>query len=68
MALWAFVRTSQKDSFRRIAVAVAECSSSDVTYDLSLLGSVVAAVGGSASLVATSGGSHVLADTYGEFL
>ena len=33
-----------------------------------MLGSVVAAVGGSASLVALSGGSHVLADTYGEYL
>ena len=33
-----------------------------------MLGSVVAAVGGSASLVAVFGGSHVLADTYGEYL
>ena len=28
----------------------------------------MSAVGGSASLVAVSGGSHVLADTYGEYL
>ena len=33
-----------------------------------MLGSVVAALGGSASLVAVSGGSHVLGDTYGEYL
>ena len=35
---------------------------------LPLMRSVVAAVGGSASLVAVSGGSHVLAGTYGEYL
>ena len=33
-----------------------------------MLGSVVSAVGGSASLVAVSGGSHVLGDTYREYL
>ena len=33
-----------------------------------MLGLVVNAVGASASLVAVFGGSHVLADTYGEYL
>ena len=40
----------------------------DATRDVAVLGSVVAAGGSSASLVANSGGSHVLADTYKEFL
>ena len=40
----------------------------DATHELPVLGSILAAVGGLASLVAVSGGSHVLADTYGEYL
>ena len=68
VALWAFLRTWEKDTFRRVAVAVTDRFAVNATNDLSVLGSVVAAVGGSASLVAVSGGSHVLADTYGEFL
>ena len=65
MTLWAFTRTWEKDTFRRVAVAVSDCFSSDATHKLSVPGSVAAAVGGSASLVAISGGSHVLAGTYG---
>ena len=66
--LWAFMRSWQKDTFRRVAVAVTYRFAADATHELSVFGSVVAAVGGSASLVAVSGGSHVLADTYGEYL
>ena len=55
-------------TFRRVAVAVTNCFSSDATHDLLVLGSVVAATGGSASLVVISVGSHVLADTYGKYL
>ena len=68
MALWAFIRLWEKDTFRRVAVAVTERFSSDATHNLSVLGSLVATVGGLASLVAISGASHVLADTYGEYL
>ena len=68
MSLWAFVRTWKKDTFRWVAVAFTDCFSSDATHVLSVLGSVVAAVGGSASLVAIFGGSHVFAYTYGEYL
>ena len=68
VTLWAFMRTWDKDTFRRVAVAVTDRFSSDATQDLSVLGSVVAAVRGSASLVAVSGRSHVLAGTYGEYL
>ena len=67
-ALWAFMRTWEKDTFRRVAVAVTDRFAVDVAHKLSVLGSVVAAVGDSASLVAVCGGSHVLADTYGEYL
>ena len=62
------MRTWEKDSFCRVAVAVTGRFAVDATHKLSVLGSVVAAVGGSASLVAVSGGSHLLADTYGECL
>ena len=68
VALWAFVRMWEKDTFRRVAVAVTDRSSIDATYELSVLGLVVVAVGGSASLVAVSGGPHLLAYTYGEHL
>ena len=64
----AFMWTWEKGSFHRVAVNVTDRFAVDATHDLALLGSVVAAVGGSASLVAVSGGSHVLADTYGEYL
>ena len=67
-SLWAFMRTWEKDTFRWVAVAVTDRFAVDATNELSVLGSVVAAVGGSASLVAVSRGSHVLADTYGEYL
>ena len=43
-------------------------TASPVTPHLSVLGSVLAAVGGSTSLASVSGGSHVLADTYQEYL
>ena len=68
MALWAFVRTWVKDTSCRVVVAITDRLSSDATHDLSVLGSRVAALGGSAPLVAVSGGSHILADTYGEYL
>ena len=67
-SLWAFMRTWEKGTFRRVAVTVADRFAVDATHELSVLGSVVAAVGGSASLVAISGGSHVLTDTNGEYL
>ena len=68
VSLGAFMRTWEKDTFRLIAVAVTDHFSSDAIHDLSVMGSVMAAVGGSASLVAVSGASHVLADTYGGYL
>ena len=67
-SLWAFTRTWEKGTCRRVAVNVTDRFASDATHELAVLGSVVSAVGGSVSLVAVSGGSHVLADTYREYL
>ena len=70
--MWRFGRLCEghwlKDTFRRVAVAVTDRFFSDAPHELSLFRSVVAAMGGSASLVAFSGGSQVLVDTYGEYL
>ena len=63
MALWAFMQTWGKDTIRRVAVAVRDHLAIDAAHELSVLGWDVAAVGGSASLVAISGGSHVLPGT-----
>ena len=46
VALWDLMRTWAKHTFRRVAVAVENRSSSDATHDSSVLGSVLAAVGG----------------------
>ena len=62
------MRTWEKGTFRRVAVNVIDCFAVDATHELSVLGSIVSAVCGSASFFAVSGGSHVLADTYGEYL
>ena len=67
-SLWAFMRAWEKGTFRRAAVSVAEHFAFDATHELAVLGSVVAAVGGSASFVAVFGWSHVLAETYREYL
>ena len=63
-----FIRTWQKGTFRRVDVDVVDRFTVDATHEVTVLGSVVAAVGSSASLVAIFGGSHVLADTYKKYL
>ena len=68
VSLWAFMGSSVKDTFRRVAMAVTDSFAVDATHELSLLGSVVAAVGGLAYIIAVSGRSHVLAAPYGEYL
>ena len=67
-SLWVFMRTWEKGTFRRVAVDVVDRFTVDASQDAAVLGSVVAAVGSSASLVAICGESHVLADTYKEYL
>ena len=62
------MRTWEKDTFRRAAVTVSGFFSSVATREFSVLGSVVAAMGSSASLVAVSGRSHVLFDICGDCL
>ena len=68
VTLWAFIRTSEKETFRRVTVAVTDRFAIDATHDLSVLRSVAAAGGDSASFVAVSSGSHLLSDTYGKYL
>ena len=68
VTLWAFIGTWEKDTFRLVAVTISDRFSSDVTHKLSVLGSIVAAVGVSVSLVALPCGSHMLFDTYGDYL
>ena len=68
VTLWTFIRTWEKDTFRRVAETVSDQFCSDATHELSVFGSVVAAVGSLASPVAVFVESHVLADTYGDFL
>ena len=48
--------TWEKGTLRRVAVTVTDRFAVDATHELSVLGSVVAAVGVSASLVAVSEG------------
>ena len=67
-SLWAFMRTWERGTFRRVAVDVVDRFTVDATHVVAVLRSVVSAVGSSASLVAIYGGSHVLADTYKEYL
>ena len=67
-SLWAFMRTREKGTFCPVAVNVTDRFAADATHELAVFGSIVAKVGSSASLVAVSGGSHVLADTYGKYL
>ena len=68
MFVWTFIGTWEKDMFRRVAIDVSDWFSHDATPELSVLGSVVAAVRGSASIVAFPGGSHVLVEIYGNYL
>ena len=67
MTMWIFMWTWEKDTFHRIAKALSDRFSNDATHELSVLGSVVVAVSRLASLVLNSGGSHVLADIYGDY-
>ena len=66
MSIWTFMGTWEKDTFRRASLAVSDGLSSKILRKLSVSGSVVAAVCGSASLVAVSSGSYVLADVYSD--
>ena len=68
VTLWAFIRTWEKDIFRRVAVAVSDCFSSDATDEVSELASIVSAVEGSTSHVVVSSRSHAWVDTNVDYL
>ena len=66
LSIWTFLRTWHKRW--TCSPQISNCFASDATSDFSVLASVVAAVSGSTTFVAVSGGSHVLADTHGDYL
>ncbi len=65
---WVFVRTWRRDSFYRVAVGVIGRYHGDASSELVILGQVLCAIGSGASLVAISGGSHTLVESYKEYL
>ena len=65
---WVFVRTWRRDSFYRVAVGVIDRYHGDGSSELVILGQVLCAIGSGASLVAISGGSHTLVESYKEYL
>ena len=63
-----FVRTWRRDSFYRVAVGVIDRYHGDASSELAILGQILCAMGGGASLVSFSGGSHTLVECYKEYL
>ena len=62
-AIWALLGTWDGEKFRRVVIGVLDRFENDITPELSVVGSVFAAVDSSASVVAISGVSHILAVT-----
>ena len=65
---WVFVRMWRRDSFYRVALGVIDRYHGDASSELVILGQVLCAIGSGASLVAISGGSHSLVESYNEYL
>ena len=65
---WVFVRTWRWDSFYRVAVGVNDRYHGVASSELVILGQVLYAIGGGASLVSISGGSHKFVECYKEYL
>ena len=65
---WVFVRTWRRDSFYRVAVGLIDRYHGNASSELVILGHVLSAIGSGASLVAISGGSHTLVESYKEYL
>ena len=65
---WVFVRTWRWDSFYRVAVGVIDPYHGDASSELVILGQALCEIGSGASLVAISGGSHTLVESYKEYL
>ena len=61
-----FIRTWDRDTFRRVCVAVLSKYSREASRDAAVHGQLLSVVGPSVSLVALVGGSHVLRDTNNE--
>ena len=61
------VQTWDRDTFRRVCVAVLSSNSGEASRDAAILGQLLSVLGPSVSLVALVGDSHVLRDTYVKF-
>ena len=62
-----FVRTWDRDIFRRVYVATLDCYSSDPHQEVSTLGRIIVALGHDVSMISLSGGSTNLVQTFCEF-
>ena len=62
-----FVRTWDRDTFRRVCVAVLCKYSGEAIRDAAIIGQLLSVVGPSVSVVSLVGGSHSLRDTYIDF-
>ena len=65
---WVFLRTWRKDSLYRVTVGVIDRYYGNASSELVILGKVLCAIGGGASLVSISGVSHSLVECYKEYL
>ena len=68
MSSLAFVWTRNRDIFQRVVVCVLDRFTMDATRELSVLGSVIAAISDSSSVVAHSGCSLLLAEACVDYL
>ena len=64
---WVFIRTWEKDSLRRVCVAVLDRYFGDASTELTVLGRILSSVPSDCKLVSLVGGSHTLVETYTEF-
>ena len=67
-AAWVYVRTWKAGEFVRVALAKFDRYYTDANSELAILGKFLSAMGGGASLVSLSGGSHTLVECYKEYL
>ena len=66
-ATWVFIRTWKAGEFVRVAVAIIDQYYGDANSEMAILGKILSAVGGGASPVSVSGGSHALVECYKEY-
>ena len=60
----AFLRTWDKDIFRRVCVATLDCYNGDPDQEISTLGRLIDALGPDVLVVSISGGSTILVEAF----